>query len=124
VKTQFPLLVAMLIASCCNALGNALLSIGMKQVGKGAYSGVQFLGATLGNGYAVGGTVLLAIFFGLFAHALSRAELSIVLPITALTYVFSSVLAKILLHEEVSPMRWLGTLIIMVGVAIVIKYSG
>jgi drug/metabolite transporter (DMT)-like permease len=120
-KDNTQILLIMFIATVCAAVGDALLSMGMKQVGQGQHAGLQFLWATLRNGYALGGTLLLTVFFGLYAHVLSRAELSYVLPITALNYVFAALIAKVFLHEAVSPMRWLGTFIIMVGVAVVIR---
>jgi len=113
----------MLLAALCSAVGNALLSVGMKQVGKGEYTGVSFAWAAFTNGYAMSGTLILGIFFSLFAYALSKAELSYVLPVTTLSYVFAAFIAKIILHEPVSPMRWLGTAVIMIGVAIIIKSS-
>ncbi len=120
---QIQLIGAMLLAALCSAVGNALLSVGMKQVGKGEYTGVSFAWAAFTNGYAMSGTLILGIFFSLFAYALSKAELSYVLPVTTLSYVFAAFIAKIILHEPVSPMRWLGTAVIMIGVAIIIKSS-
>lgn len=114
------ILLLLLFAALCASAGNVLLSIGMKQVGRGGPAGLQFLWSALSNGYVIGGTFILAVYFGFFAHALSRAELSFVLPITALTYLFSALLAKIFLHEPVSAMRWAGTLVIIAGVAVVL----
>jgi drug/metabolite transporter (DMT)-like permease len=114
-------LYAMLFATLCATAGDALLSYGMKQVGKENHAGIAFLWATLRNGYVGTGILLLTMFFGLYAHALSRADLSVVLPLTALSYVFAAVVASFILHETVTPMRWFGTCIIMVGVTVVIK---
>ena len=41
------------------------------------------------------------------------------MPLTAVTYVISALLAGPMLGETVTPLRWLGTLIIVVGVSIV-----
>ncbi len=50
---------------------------------------------------------------------LSVADLSYVLPVTAVGYVLSTVLARVFLHETVSTERWLGTLLIFAGTALV-----
>jgi uncharacterized membrane protein len=50
---------------------------------------------------------------------LSVADLSFVLPVTAVGYVISTVLAKVFLHEAVSRERWIGTCLIFLGTALV-----
>jgi uncharacterized membrane protein len=50
---------------------------------------------------------------------LSVADLSFVLPMTAVGYVIAAVFGKLFLHEEVSVQRWLGVLLIFAGAALV-----
>ncbi len=50
---------------------------------------------------------------------LSVEDLSFVLPVTAVGYVLSTILARVCLHEQVSVMRWLGTGVIFLGTALV-----
>jgi drug/metabolite transporter (DMT)-like permease len=50
---------------------------------------------------------------------LSVADLSFVLPVTAIGYVLSTFLAHVFLNEQVSVTRWLGTLVIFLGTALV-----
>ena len=50
---------------------------------------------------------------------LSLADLSFVLPMTAVGYVISALFGKLFLHEKVSPQRWLGVALIFAGVAMV-----
>jgi len=47
------------------------------------------------------------------------AELSFAVPVTAVTYVLETVLAKYLLHERVSWVRWAGASLVLCGVALV-----
>jgi len=47
--------------------------------------------------------------------------LSFELPVTAFGYVMNAVMAWQLLGEHISPARWLGTLVICFGVAVVAK---
>ena len=65
------------------------------------------------------GIAILALFFGLYLAALSWADLSFVLPVTAFGYALNALMSWRLLGEHVSPVRWAGTMIICVGVAVV-----
>jgi drug/metabolite transporter (DMT)-like permease len=47
------------------------------------------------------------------------ADLSFALPLTAASYPLAAVLARFYLREDVGTARWLGTLVITAGVAIV-----
>ncbi len=50
---------------------------------------------------------------------LSVADLSFVLPVTASGYVISTLLGRLVLHEQVSLSRWMGAILISVGSALV-----
>jgi drug/metabolite transporter (DMT)-like permease len=57
-------------------------------------------------------------FFSLLA-LLSWADVSVVVPATALSYVTGACGAKFLLNEKVAPLRWAGVLLVCLGVALV-----
>jgi uncharacterized membrane protein len=48
----------------------------------------------------------------------SLADLSFVLPLTASGYLLSALLGRFFLHEEVTSTRWLGILLLFLGVVI------
>ncbi len=50
---------------------------------------------------------------------LSVADLSFILPMTAIGYVVSVFLGKVFLHEDVSLVRWLGALLIFGAIVLV-----
>src|SRR6202044_4173469 len=50
---------------------------------------------------------------------ISLADLSFVLPVTAIGYVVAVFLGKVFLHETVTHQRWLGALLIFAGAALV-----
>jgi uncharacterized membrane protein len=54
-----------------------------------------------------------------YMTALSFADLSYVLPASAISYVWMVLLSIVWLHEHVSPQRWLGVALIVVGVGVV-----
>lgn len=62
--------------------------------------------------------VLMAIAFFAFLDLLSIANLSFAVPITAASIVFETVLAKLILGESVSRMRWTGVLLVAFGVVL------
>ena len=65
------------------------------------------------------GIGLMAVgFFSLLA-VLSWADVSVVVPATALSYVAGAVGAKFLLKEQVTPVRWAGVLLVCIGVALI-----
>jgi uncharacterized membrane protein len=49
----------------------------------------------------------------------SLADLSFVLPVTAIGYVIAVLIGRVFLHEAVTSQRWLGTLLIFLGAALV-----
>ena len=50
---------------------------------------------------------------------LSLADLSFVLPVTAVGYVLTTLLGRIFLHEQVSIERWIAVLLIFLGTVLV-----
>ncbi|HEU0124357.1 MAG TPA: hypothetical protein VFQ91_27760 [Bryobacteraceae bacterium] len=66
----------------------------------------------------IGSIVFLAISFYAFLGLLAVADLSFAVPATALSLVAETVLARLLLKERVPPMRWAGTALVAVGVAL------
>jgi len=104
-------------------LGNGCLSHGMRLVGSVSLPSPSALCAVgirvLANPWVIVGVVLLIGYLLSFLAALSRLELSYVLPMTAFGYVLTTFVARWLLGESVSGSRWLGTFIISMGIALV-----
>jgi len=58
-------------------------------------------------------------FMASYMTVLSWADYSYVMPAGAFGYALLTLLAVVLLHENVSPRRWVGVLLICVGVLLV-----
>jgi drug/metabolite transporter (DMT)-like permease len=71
------------------------------------------------NPWVAFGILLLLAFFAAYMNALSWADLTYVLPATSLGYVLLALVAKFALHEQVSPLRWVGIALITGGVGFV-----
>jgi uncharacterized membrane protein len=104
-----------------NVAGNYCLSVGMKQTGElVSVSPLDYLRVLINPWVAIG----VGLLFGwLIAQLslLSWADLTWVLPITALGYALPAVLGAVLLHEHVHPARWAGVTLIVAGVGCVIR---
>lgn len=116
-------ILVLFIAICAQTLGDVFLTRGMKSVGEVNTLDVAELFQiglkVFTTPYIWLGILILSIFFGLYLIALSWADLSYVLPVTAFGYVLNAFMSWQMLGERVSFTRWLGTVIICVGVAVV-----
>lgn len=101
------------------AAGDSMLSHGMKQAGPVSLHHLQSLILAVLNPWVVVGIILLLAFFASYMNALSWADLTYVLPATSLGYVLLALVARFVLHEQVSPLRWLGIALISGGVGFV-----
>jgi drug/metabolite transporter (DMT)-like permease len=116
------------LAALSAAVGETLLSYGMKKSGAMNMSEpsqwFSLILSVVRNPYISVGVGFLAIFFFLYLAALSWADLSFVLPLTAVSYIFAALLARFVLREEVSVFRWIGTVVIMIGIALIALNGG
>src|SRR5215813_10469627 len=115
--------IVLFVAICVQTLGDVFLTKGMKSVGEvNTLDPVELFNIGLQvftNPLIWLGVLLLGLFFGLYLAALSWADLSFVLPVTAFGYAMNAFWAWRYIGEHVSVTRWIGTIIICVGVATV-----
>lgn len=101
------------------ALGNLSLAWGTKHFPEAlATNPFSYLRAMLSPLVAVGIAMLILAML-LRMAVLGVADLSFVLPLTAVGYVFAALLGKFILQEDATPARWVGTALIFIGVAVV-----
>jgi drug/metabolite transporter (DMT)-like permease len=101
------------------AVGNLSMAWGMKRLPSDPGTNpLLYIRAMLDPYVAIG---IAALIFALLTRMvlLSLADLSFVLPVTAIGYAVAAFLGKVVLHETVSRQRWAGTLLICVGAALV-----
>lgn len=120
-------LVVMFLAITAGAVGDIFLTQGMKSSGDISTMGIRQIIDTLvksvSNWRLILGTALQAVYFGLWLAVLSWEDLSVALPLQALSYLVVAFLAQWYLGENVSSIRWAGICLICVGVALVTKSS-
>jgi len=101
------------------SIGDSMLSRGMRDMGAVSISRLHTLLGALRDPWIVGGIFFLLAFFAAYMTALSWADLTYVLPATSLGYVLLALIAKFVLHEQVTTLRWVGIFLIAVGVSCV-----
>ena len=102
-----------------NAFGNVSLKWGVKHIAVTlGLNPADYIRAMI-NPFVAAGICLLILWLLTRMALMSWAELSFVLPVTAIGYVLAAVLGHLFLHEEISLQRWIGTLLIFVGALLV-----
>jgi len=112
-----------LVAVVLGGTGHVLLAKGMRPIGDLTEAPSGRLGGMIlravSNPWLLLGVALQASFFAMYLTLLSRADVSQVLPLTALDYIVVALLAQWLLGEGVTVVRWAGIAFIVVGVVLV-----
>lgn len=91
----------------------------MRDFGAVTAANSRHLIAAIFNPWIGAGICLLILFFCTYLTALSWADLTYVLPATALSYILMALLAHIFLHEGVPLSHWIGIGLITIGVGFV-----
>jgi len=116
--------IALFIAALSGAIGETFFSYGMRSFGAMDWSRpsriVDLILVVARNPYILTGVVFAAGFFYLYLTALSWVDLSFAMPITSLSFLFATIFARFALDEKVSWYRWTGTIVIILGIALVV----
>jgi uncharacterized membrane protein len=121
-RLRIKTLIMVLAMVVCANIGDLMLKRGMSQIGAVSLTmdGLQhaFL-LTISNGTIWIGILFLTGFMLSYMTVLSWADYSYVMPAGAFGYALLTLLAVVFLHESVSPRRWIGVVMICVGVLLV-----
>jgi len=115
----FLLLCSLVVGS---SLGEILSAKGMRKVGAVSFRPKALVGAIgrmVRSPYLFVGVACLAVAFFSFISMLSYADLSFVVPLTAVSYITNTLGARFFLKERISKARWKGTLLVTLGVTII-----
>ena len=120
------LLLILLIGLVFEATGVVLLKKGITAVGEvkqiSAAEILRVVKAGITSPTVLLGVFFEALFFGCLLVLMSESDISLLWPLTALSFVMTTFAALIFLGEKVSSVRWAGVAFIMVGAAL-ISYS-
>ena len=101
------------------AVGNLSLAWGMKHDTEAVSANPLHYVRAMFDPFVALGVVLLIVSLLTRMALLSRADLTFVLPVTAVGYVLAEFLGKYFLHEVVTPERWAGTVLVFIGAVLV-----
>lgn len=111
------------IGTLAGAAGQILMRRGMQAVGPlESYVLLDMLNyfwRSLCNPYVISGTVLSAVLYFALLAALGWTDVTVAFPLTALEYGFAAVLAVMFLKESVPVLRWVGIVLVMIGVLLI-----
>jgi drug/metabolite transporter (DMT)-like permease len=103
--------------------GELFVSRAMKQVGEVTdfrpAAIVRFILRAVRVGWMWLGIAMMALAFFSLLALLSVENVSFVVPVTALSYVFGAIGGRFFLKERVSPERWIGVFLVGLGVTLV-----
>ena len=99
---------------------NLLLKVSLKQFGPFSWSWSFFRGVLLNPVFFLTGVCAISVMF-LWMYILKKYDFSIAYPLTSISFIFGTMAAQWLLHESVPATRWIGVVIITIGVFFVAK---
>jgi drug/metabolite transporter (DMT)-like permease len=122
-KETLTVLIAMILVSVAlAAVAQLTLKAGMNRVtdssGEVSFS-AESLKAVASTPLVWGGLVLFGLSAIAWLFVLSRTSLSFAYPFASLTYLLIVVVDRLVLHEAVPPVRWIGVACIMLGIVLV-----
>src|ERR1700731_4067697 len=113
------LLLILFIGLIFESTGVVLLKKGMTQMGEAqainAHEIARLVKAGITNPQILLGVFFEALFFICLLILMARSDISFLWPLTALSFVFATLAAMVFLREQVSPLRWVGVVLIMIG---------
>jgi uncharacterized membrane protein len=120
-KTKTYVLLFLLVV--LGSVGNTILSKGMRDAGELDISHFASLTAAalriLTSGTIWLGIAMMLGFMVCHMLVLSWADYSFVMPFSAIAYALVPLLAYLFLHEQVSTARWVGIVLIVLGVVLI-----
>jgi uncharacterized membrane protein len=120
------ILLILFIGLVFESTGIVFLKKGMANVGEvkmiSAAEIFRVVKAGVTSPQIIAGVFFEALFFVCLLIMMAKSDISFIWPLTGLSFVFSTFAAIWFLHETVSPVRWIGVMLVVIG-AVVIGYS-
>ncbi len=107
------------------AVGALLMKVGAGQMGVVHLDSLQaifsYVGKIFTNVTVLAGMSMYFLSAAMWLYLLTKLDISVVQPILALTYVVTPILAIFFIGESVPPARWIGIIVIILGVFMVAR---
>jgi len=119
-RPLFHAVAAFAVSIASLSAANILLKMGMNRYGELTASGISGAQAVVKSPQLSAGVLLLAVqFLGMLTLFKWGWEASVVVPVFGLSYAVTAILGRLLLGEPVNTMRWLGIILVMIGIAFI-----
>ena len=102
------------------AAGQVFLKFGLEKIEKFSWT-LKFFRDFFTNWWLLASGLSMAAASVVWFYLLKHNDLSLVYPLISMSYIFGTLAAIYFFHETVSPVRWLGVLFIMIGVAFLVR---
>jgi len=127
------------MAIICSVVGDFLIKIGSMEIkapSVESFGGIRGLfnpfklfkfiqqSGIFHNWKLILGIVVLSGHFGGYLLAMRTAPVVTVVPLMASTYIIDTIGAKVVLHERVTWLRWVGVTVVVIGVTGLVGVSG
>ena len=113
--------VAIIVAA--TAIGEVIGALGMRRHGEIRDFRPNAIGRALAalsrNRYLIASVFCMAISFFAYMGLLTVSELSFAVPVTAVSFALETAMARFILKERVTWLRWAGAALVIGGVALV-----
>jgi len=117
-RTMFAITLV-LICVLAASLGQVILKQGMSSIDKinNVNDLVKFKAIIniLTNKYVILGVILYGLVFILWMAAMSTLDISFMYPMLSLAYLITTAMAFLFLGENISMIRWIGTVLVVAG---------
>ena len=114
------LVVYVTLQSLLLASGQVFLKLAMMRMDKFSFTW-QFFKETAQNWPLAVSGISMLIATLLWLYILKHFEFSVAYPLTSISYIFGMLAALFIFHEAIPYVRWIGVLLIMIGVFFVTK---
>lgn len=114
IKISYVPVLFMLLTALFSAIGQIFFKYGSEQVGASVTSWLL-------NYYLIVGLMIHGIGFYFMISAFKYANLSIIYPVLATSYIWVAIFSSILLKEKIYTLQWFGMFAIVVGIFLILK---
>jgi drug/metabolite transporter (DMT)-like permease len=114
------LLVLAVFQSFLLMLSQVFLKLAVMQFGPLQFT-FTYLKSVFGNIYLAISGIAVAGAISFWVYILKHYPFSIAYPLGSISYIFGLFAAVLVFHEHVSPLRWMGVCIIIIGIYFVTK---
>jgi drug/metabolite transporter (DMT)-like permease len=114
------LVILAVIQSFFLMLSQVFLKLAVSQFGAFQFTFAYFK-SIFGNIYMMVSGAAIATAISLWIYILKHYPFSVAYPLGSISYIFGLIAAVIVFHEHVSPMRWIGVVIIIIGIYFITK---